>query len=46
LASSSLTISGLDAAYGLVRVLEDVSVTVAAGETVALLGTNGTANRR
>jgi branched-chain amino acid transport system ATP-binding protein len=41
LASSSLTISGLDAAYGLVRVLEDVSVTVAAGETVALLGTNG-----
>ena len=41
MASSSLTISGLDAAYGLVRVLEDVSVTVAAGETVALLGTNG-----
>ena len=41
MASSSLTISGLDVAYGLVRVLEDVSVTVAAGETVALLGTNG-----
>ena len=41
MASSSLTIAGLDAAYGLVRVLEDVSITVAAGETVALLGTNG-----
>jgi branched-chain amino acid transport system ATP-binding protein len=39
--ASSLSITGLDAAYGLVRVLEDVSVTVAAGETVALLGTNG-----
>jgi branched-chain amino acid transport system ATP-binding protein len=29
------------AAYGSVRVLEDVSISVRAGETVALLGTNG-----
>ena len=29
------------AAYGSVRVIEDVSITVKAGETVALLGTNG-----
>jgi branched-chain amino acid transport system ATP-binding protein len=39
--ASSLTISGLDAGYGAVRVLEDVSLEVRAGETVALLGTNG-----
>ena len=39
--ASSLTIVGLDAGYGSVRVLEDVSLTVAAGETVVLLGTNG-----
>jgi branched-chain amino acid transport system ATP-binding protein len=39
--ASSLEISGLDAAYGSVRALEDVSLSVAAGETVALLGTNG-----
>jgi branched-chain amino acid transport system ATP-binding protein len=39
--ASSLTIAGLDASYGSVRVLEDVSLTVAAGETVVLLGTNG-----
>jgi branched-chain amino acid transport system ATP-binding protein len=39
--ASNLTISGLDAGYGAVRVLHDVSLTVAAGETVALLGTNG-----
>jgi branched-chain amino acid transport system ATP-binding protein len=38
---SSLEISGVDAGYGLVRVLEDVSVKVGAGETVVLLGTNG-----
>src|SRR5216684_1403173 len=29
------------AGYGAVRVLEDVSISVGAGETVALLGTNG-----
>jgi len=41
LASSSLTIAGVHAAYGAVRVIEDVSMTVRRGETVALLGTNG-----
>ncbi|MGE5147352.1 MAG: ABC transporter ATP-binding protein [Candidatus Eiseniibacteriota bacterium] len=39
--ASSLAIDGVSAAYGTVRVLEDVTMTVAAGETVALLGTNG-----
>ena len=39
--ASSLAISGLDAGYGAVRVLHDVSLSVGAGETVALLGTNG-----
>jgi len=39
--ASSLTLSGVSAAYGAVRVLEDVSIGVRAGETVALLGTNG-----
>jgi branched-chain amino acid transport system ATP-binding protein len=34
-------VTGLDAGYGAVRVLEDVSVSVAPGETVVLLGTNG-----
>jgi branched-chain amino acid transport system ATP-binding protein len=38
---NSITIEGLDAAYGAVRVLEDVSVHVNSGETVVLLGTNG-----
>jgi branched-chain amino acid transport system ATP-binding protein len=36
-----LTIEGIHAGYGAVRVIEDVSVRVAEGETVALLGTNG-----
>jgi branched-chain amino acid transport system ATP-binding protein len=39
--ASSLAISGIDAGYGAVRILHDVSLTVAAGETVTLLGTNG-----
>ena len=39
--ASSLTIEGIDAAYGAMRVLHDVSLSVAAGETVVLLGTNG-----
>ena len=39
--ANSLTIAGIDAGYGAVRVLDDVSLTVGAGETVALLGTNG-----
>jgi branched-chain amino acid transport system ATP-binding protein len=43
LASSgnSIHIKGVHAAYGAVRVLEDVTVDANAGETVALLGTNG-----
>jgi branched-chain amino acid transport system ATP-binding protein len=36
-----LTVSGIDAAYGAVRALQDVSISVKDGETVALLGTNG-----
>jgi len=39
--ASSIAINGIHAAYGAVRVIEDVSITVAAGETVVLLGTNG-----
>ena len=39
--ASSLEVSGIDAGYGAVRVLEDVSLSVAPGETVVLLGTNG-----
>jgi branched-chain amino acid transport system ATP-binding protein len=38
---SSLTISGIHAAYGAVRVIDDVSMQVGSGETVVLLGTNG-----
>jgi branched-chain amino acid transport system ATP-binding protein len=39
--ASSLKVSGIDAGYGTVRVLEDVSLEIAAGSTVVLLGTNG-----
>jgi branched-chain amino acid transport system ATP-binding protein len=39
--ASSLEVRGLDAGYGAVRVLDGVSIRVAAGETVVLLGTNG-----
>ena len=39
--ASSLTIENVDAAYGSVRVLENVSLNVKPGETVVLLGTNG-----
>ena len=39
--ASSLTIENVHASYGAVRVIEDVSISVGAGETVALLGTNG-----
>ena len=38
---SSLIIRDLCAGYGLVRVIEDLSIEVHTGETVALLGTNG-----
>ena len=39
--ASSITIENVHAAYGAVRVIHDVSINVNAGETVALLGTNG-----
>ena len=39
--ASSITIEKVDAAYGAVRVLEEVTLDVKAGETVVLLGTNG-----
>ena len=39
--ASSLSITGIDAGYGSVRVLEDVSLSVEPGQTVVLLGTNG-----
>src|SRR5581483_9507717 len=37
----SLAIDGVDAGYGAVKALRGVSMRVDAGETVALLGTNG-----
>jgi branched-chain amino acid transport system ATP-binding protein len=39
--ASSISIEGIHAAYGAVRVIENVTMRVAPGETVALLGTNG-----
>jgi branched-chain amino acid transport system ATP-binding protein len=39
--ANSITISGIHASYGAVRVIDDVSVKVGGGETVVLLGTNG-----
>ena len=39
--ANSISVEGIHAAYGAVRVLEDVTLTVAGGETVVLLGTNG-----
>jgi branched-chain amino acid transport system ATP-binding protein len=39
--ANSISLAGVHAAYGAVRVLEDVSLDVGGGETVALLGTNG-----
>ncbi len=39
--ASSLTVANIDAGYGAVRILHDVSLQVGEGETVALLGTNG-----
>ena len=41
LAGNSLEIVGIDAGYGAVRVLEGISLSVPAGATVVLLGTNG-----
>jgi branched-chain amino acid transport system ATP-binding protein len=40
-ASLRLMVTGIDAGYGAVRALHQVSITVNQGETVALLGTNG-----
>jgi len=39
--ASRLVVRNVDAGYGAVRVLHDVSIEVRDGETVALLGTNG-----
>jgi branched-chain amino acid transport system ATP-binding protein len=39
--ANSINVEGVHASYGAARVLEDVTLTVAGGETVALLGTNG-----
>ena len=39
--ANRLAIENVDAAYGAVRVLEHVTLTVNSGETVVLLGTNG-----
>jgi branched-chain amino acid transport system ATP-binding protein len=39
--ANDLTLSGVHAAYGAVRVIDDVSLRVGGGQTVALLGTNG-----
>ncbi len=39
--ASRLVVQNVDAGYGAVRVLHDVSIEVREGETVALLGTNG-----
>jgi branched-chain amino acid transport system ATP-binding protein len=38
---NSIVVESLVAGYGAVRVIEQVSITVGAGETVVLLGTNG-----
>ena len=39
--ANSITVAGINAGYGHVRVLEEVSLTASNGETVVLLGTNG-----
>ncbi len=39
--ANSITIENLSAGYGAVRVLNDISMHIGSGETVALLGTNG-----
>ncbi len=39
--SNSIAIENVNAAYGAVRVIDDVTIKVASGETVVLLGTNG-----
>jgi branched-chain amino acid transport system ATP-binding protein len=39
--ASSISINGIHASYGAVRVIDDVSMKADGGETVVLLGTNG-----
>lgn len=39
--ANKLELAGVSASYGSVRALEDISLSVEEGETVALLGTNG-----
>jgi branched-chain amino acid transport system ATP-binding protein len=39
--ANSISVSNLSAGYGAVQVLDDVSLEVPSGQTVALLGTNG-----
>jgi branched-chain amino acid transport system ATP-binding protein len=39
--ANSISIEGVHAGYGAVRVIENVSLNVGSGETVVLLGTNG-----
>ncbi|MBV9338040.1 MAG: ATP-binding cassette domain-containing protein [Solirubrobacterales bacterium] len=39
--SALLSLAGVSASYGLLRVLEDINLDVAAGEVVAVLGRNG-----
>jgi branched-chain amino acid transport system ATP-binding protein len=39
--ANSISLEGVHAAYGAVRVLEDVTLNVDGGQTVVLLGTNG-----
>jgi branched-chain amino acid transport system ATP-binding protein len=39
--ANSISIEGIHAGYGAVRVIENVSLSVGSGETVVLLGTNG-----
>ena len=41
MSTAKLSVAGLDAAYGRAQVLFDVSLEIAAGEAVALLGRNG-----
>jgi branched-chain amino acid transport system ATP-binding protein len=38
---NSITIEGIHAGYGAVRVIENISMRIGSGETVVLLGTNG-----
>jgi branched-chain amino acid transport system ATP-binding protein len=46
LSTAKLSVAGLDAAYGRAQVLFDVSLEIASGEAVALLGRNGAGNTK